>query len=65
MPLKRGSSKAIISSNIAEMIKSGHPRAQAIAASMRMAGKKAAKKKKMKKGKPKMKMLAKSMGMSY
>ena len=32
MPLKKGKSKATISSNIAEMIRSGHPRDQAIAA---------------------------------
>lgn len=35
MPLKAGSSKATISHNIAEMIRSGHPRAQAIAAAYR------------------------------
>ena len=38
-PLKSGSSKAVISKNIREMIKSGHPRAQAIAAAMSKAGK--------------------------
>ena len=32
MPLKRGKSRAVISSNISEMVKSGHPRKQAIAA---------------------------------
>ena len=40
MPLKSGSSKSVISSNISEMIKSGHPRNQAIAAAMNKAGKK-------------------------
>ena len=34
MPLKRGSSQATISSNIREMISSGHPRDQAIAAAL-------------------------------
>lgn len=38
MPLKKGRSKAVISRNIREMIKSGHPRRQAIAAAMRTAG---------------------------
>lgn len=38
-PLKRGKSKKIISGNIKEMMMSGHPQKQAIAASMRMAGK--------------------------
>lgn len=45
MPLKRGSSPATISQNIREMHASGHPQRQAVAAAMRMAGKK--------KGKPK------------
>lgn len=39
MPLKKGSSKSVISYNIAEMIKAGHPRDQAVAAAYRMAGK--------------------------
>ena len=39
MPLKKGSSKATIGHNIAEMIKAGHPKAQAIAAAYSNAGK--------------------------
>ena len=39
MPLKEGSSKKVISNNIREMIRSGMPRDQAIAAAMRKAGK--------------------------
>ncbi len=39
MPLKKGSSKKVVSSNIREMVKAGHPRRQAVAAAMRMAGK--------------------------
>lgn len=38
-PLKRGSSQKTISSNIKEMIKAGHPKSQAVAAAMHMAGK--------------------------
>lgn len=38
MPLKTGSSKEVVSENIAEMIRAGHPRAQAVAAAMRQAG---------------------------
>lgn len=38
MPLAKGSSEEIIGRNIAEMIKSGHPREQAIAAAFRSAG---------------------------
>lgn len=34
MPLKKGRSKKVIGENIAEMEKSGHPKAQAIAASL-------------------------------
>lgn len=34
MPLKKGKSRKTISSNISEMIDSGHPRKQAIAASL-------------------------------
>ncbi len=38
MPLKKGKSKATISENIREMMHSGHPQKQAIAAAMREAG---------------------------
>ncbi len=49
MPLKSGKSKKIVSENISEMIKSGHPKKQAIAASLneaRTSGAKIPKKKK-------------------
>jgi uncharacterized protein len=39
MPLRRGSSKDTIAWNIAELIKAGHPRDQAVAIAYRMAGK--------------------------
>lgn len=39
MPLKSGSSKSTISSNIGEMVRAGYPVKQAVAASMRKAGK--------------------------
>lgn len=34
MPLKAGKSRATVSKNIAEMIKSGHPQDQAVAAAL-------------------------------
>lgn len=34
MPLKAGKSKQVISSNIREMVKAGHPKAQAVAAAL-------------------------------
>ena len=40
MPLKKGSGQRVIRSNIREMVKSGRPQKQAIAAAMRSAGKK-------------------------
>jgi hypothetical protein len=39
MPLKRGASRAVISSNIKEMIQSGHPQRVAVAAALHTADK--------------------------
>lgn len=49
MPMKKGKSKKVISSNIKEMIEAGHPQKQAIAASLSQARKSGAKIKKKKK----------------
>lgn len=46
MPLSKGSSSAVISENIREMMNAGHPQDQAIAAAYRMAGKSKKKRKK-------------------
>jgi hypothetical protein len=45
MPLKSGKSKAVISQNIAELIRSGRPKAQAAAIAYDKAGKSKKKKK--------------------
>lgn len=37
MPLKKGSSKKVVSENIREMMAAGHPQKQAVAAAMRTA----------------------------
>lgn len=43
MPLKKGKSKRVISENISEMVRAGHPQKQAIAASLAQARKSGAK----------------------
>jgi hypothetical protein len=43
MPLKKGKSKSVISSNISEMVHAGHPRRQAVAAALSTARKSGAK----------------------
>ena len=50
MPLKTGKSKSIISKNISEMVKAGHPQAQSVAAALSTANKSGAKIPKKKKG---------------
>ncbi len=45
MPLMKGSSKDIISGNIAELRRAGHPEAQAVAIAYKEAGKSKKKKK--------------------
>lgn len=48
MPLKQGSSKSTVSSNISELVKSGHPQKQAVAIAMKEAGLSKAKDKELK-----------------
>lgn len=48
MPLKKGKSKATISSNIREMVHAGHPQKQAVAAALSQARRSGAKIKKKK-----------------
>jgi len=43
MPLKKGTSRKVISKNIKEMVHSGHPRNQAVAAALDEARKSGAK----------------------
>jgi len=43
MPLKKGKSKKVVSSNIREMVHSGHPRKQAVAAALDQARRSGAK----------------------
>ena len=43
MPLETGSSRKVVSHNIEEMVKSGHPKKQAVAAALNNAGRSKAK----------------------
>ncbi len=38
MPLRKGKSRKVISSNVREMVEAGHPQRQAVAAALRTAG---------------------------
>ena len=49
MPLKKGKSKAVVSSNIRELMGTGRPQKQAVAIALRQAGKAKPKTKKGKK----------------
>lgn len=51
MPLKKGKSKKVVSSNISEMVHAGHSQKQAIAAALSEARKSGAKKSSKRKGK--------------